>query len=123
MEEKKMKEIKVYKPQYVYILLCEDGSYYTGYSTDPERRFREHLSGKGAKYTRAHKPKELLYIERYVTRSEAMQREAQIKRFTHEQKKQLMLDNKQNLMSYRKQRVAETFLDHSIFSSRSVPII
>ena len=42
---------------YVYILECEDGSLYTGISTDPERRFKEHKSGMlGAKYTKAHKP-------------------------------------------------------------------
>lgn len=102
MEEKKTNELKVYKPQYVYILLCEDGSYYTGYSTDPNRRFREHASGKGAKYTRAHKPTELLYIEKYKTKSEALKREHQIKQLTHEQKKQLMLENKQNLLKYKK---------------------
>lgn len=112
MEEKKMNELKVYRPQYVYILLCEDGSYYTGYSTDPSRRFREHALGKGAKYTKSHKPKELLYIEKYKTRSEALKREHQIKQLTHEQKKQLMLEHKQNLMSYRKQRAIDVLSEY-----------
>ena len=112
MEEKKMNELKVYRPQYVYILLCEDGSYYTGYSTDPNRRFREHALGKGAKSTKSHKPKELLYIEKYKTRSEALKSEHQIKQLTHEQKEQLMLEHKQNLMSYRKQRAVDALSEY-----------
>lgn len=65
--------------QYVYVLRCADGSLYTGWTTDLLRRLSAHQSGKGAKYTRAHGPVELVYSEAYATKSEAMSREAAIK--------------------------------------------
>ena len=77
---------------YVYILECEDGSLYTGISTDPERRFKEHKSGMlGAKYTKAHKPIKIIYIEELKNRSDASKREYEIKQLTHKQKLQLSL--------------------------------
>ena len=48
---------------YVYILRCADGTYYTGFTTDPDRRLKVHNSGKGAKYTRSRRPVELIYME------------------------------------------------------------
>lgn len=71
---------------YVYIVQCEDGSLYTGYTTDIESRMKRHVKGQGARYTRMNKPTKLVHIERYHTRSEAMKRERQIKNLSHHQK-------------------------------------
>ena len=75
---------------YVYILRCDDGSYYTGYSNNPANRFIEHSKGRGARYTRMHKPDGIAYIQGLKTRRAAMRRERQIKTFTHEQKRNLI---------------------------------
>jgi len=71
---------------YVYILLCSDNSLYTGISNNPDQRFRDHVSGKGGRYTRLHKPVKRVYLEEIGTRSEALKREFQIKSWTREQK-------------------------------------
>ncbi|MCK5403065.1 GIY-YIG nuclease family protein [Candidatus Bathyarchaeota archaeon] len=73
-------------PYYVYILRCEDDSYYTGFSKNLPLRMKLHWEGKGAKYTRMHKPKKLVYIERFDSRSHAMNREKQVKKLNHHQK-------------------------------------
>jgi len=70
----------------VYILLCADGSFYTGYTKDLDARTRLHQNGNGAKYTRAHKPQKLAYFELLGSRSEAMKREREIKKLSHRQK-------------------------------------
>lgn len=64
---------------YVYILLCSDGSYYTGISDDPKRRFLEHIKGKGGRYTRTHIPIKIIYQEKVPTKSDALKREIEIK--------------------------------------------
>lgn len=64
---------------HVYIVECSDGSYYTGYTTDVERRVEEHNEGDGAKYTRGRRPVELVYTETFETQSAAMRREHDIK--------------------------------------------
>lgn len=74
---------------YVYILLCNDGSLYTGISTDPQKRFLKHLSGKGSKYTRSHSPKEIVYTEALLSRSDALKREFEIKQMKKEDKMNL----------------------------------
>ena len=76
-------------PYYVYVLLCQDGTFYTGYAKDLNVRFSMHEQGKGARYTRTHKPKKLVYTEKFSTRKEAMRRERQIKKLGHEEKKRL----------------------------------
>jgi putative endonuclease len=76
-------------PYFVYILLCSDGSFYTGYTRDVEERARQHANGKGAKYTMSHPPKEVTYTEEFATRSEAMKREKAIKKLSHAQKAHL----------------------------------
>ena len=78
------------KRNYVYILECRDGSLYTGWSTDPEKRLREHNEGKGAKYTRSRRPCELVYVEAFDTKSEALKREAAIKRLSRDDKSKLI---------------------------------
>ena len=64
---------------FVYIVECSDGTYYTGYTTDVERRLEEHNDGRGAKYTRGRRPVELVHVEGYATQSAAQQREYTIK--------------------------------------------
>ena len=75
---------------YVYMLLCEGDTFYTGYTKNPESRMELHKRGKGAKYTHLHRPKRLVYIEGHDSQSEAMRRERQIKKLTHCQKLKLV---------------------------------
>ena len=65
---------------------CADGTYYTGWTTDPERRVKEHNSGRGALYTKFRRPVELIYLEQVADRSIAQQREYAIKKLTREKK-------------------------------------
>ncbi|MDQ3399084.1 MAG: GIY-YIG nuclease family protein [Deinococcota bacterium] len=74
---------------FVYILRCRGGSLYTGITTDPERRVREHNEGGGAHYTRARRPVELVYAEASASRSQACKRELQIKRLSRRDKLEL----------------------------------
>jgi len=76
----------------IYILRCADNSYYTGITTDPDRRLREHNNGlrSAAKYTRARRPVSLVYLESAANRSQALQREYQIKQLSAEQKLRLI---------------------------------
>jgi putative endonuclease len=73
----------------VYILLCQDGTFYTGYAKNLKARLGMHERGKGARYTKIHKPKKLVYTEEFSTRKEAMHREKEIKKMGHEGKKKL----------------------------------
>jgi len=75
---------------FVYVLLCEDGTYYTGYSNNPTNRLSRHIKGQGARYTRAHKPSGIVYMQALKTRGAAMKRERQIKSLTHAQKSDLI---------------------------------
>ena len=75
---------------YTYILKCGDGSLYTGWTNDIAARLEQHRSGKGAKYTRGRGTLQLVYLEVHDTRSEAMSREARIKRFTKSEKLKLL---------------------------------
>jgi putative endonuclease len=75
---------------FVYILECEDGSYYTGVTTDVARRFTEHVNGTGGHYTRARKPVRIVYTEEQPDRSSAQKREAQIKRWPRAEKLKLV---------------------------------
>ena len=75
---------------YLYILCCKDGTLYTGITTDVQKRFEAHQSGKGAKYTRGRGPLELVYRETCGTHSDALKREAAVKRLTREQKQALI---------------------------------
>ena len=60
---------------YMYVVECADGTLYTGYTTDVERRLKTHNAGKGAKYTRARLPVKLLYSEAFASKPEAMSAE------------------------------------------------
>ncbi len=71
---------------FVYILRCSDGSLYTGYTVDLDRRIRQHQSGRGGRYTRTRTPVELVYTEPFRNQRAAMQREIQIKQLTRARK-------------------------------------
>lgn len=76
-------------PFYCYIVECADGSFYTGWSTDPVRRARQHNRGTGARYTRLHRPVRLVYVEEQPDVSSALKRERALKALSHAQKKAL----------------------------------
>ena len=75
---------------YTYILRCRDGSLYTGWTNNLEKRLNCHNAGKGAKYTKARLPVELAYFETFQTKKEAMQREWEIKKMTRKEKIELI---------------------------------
>lgn len=75
---------------HVYVLECVDGTYYTGYTTDVDRRVAEHDAGEGAKYTRGRTPVELRHVESYDSRSAATSREYEIKQLSRAQKEALL---------------------------------
>lgn len=74
------------KKYYTYILLTEQNTLYCGYTDNVEKRFQAHLEGKGAKYTRAHKPIKVVYKKEFPTKSEAMKEEARIKSLSRYEK-------------------------------------
>jgi putative endonuclease len=78
-------------PCFCYILECSDGTYYTGWTTDPIRRTKQHNAGRGAKYTRSHRPVRLVYIEELPDRGSAMRREVKIKRMGRKKKQKLII--------------------------------
>ncbi len=64
---------------YVYILLCKDGSFYTGITNDLNKRFLQHKNKKGGKYTASHEVRKIIYSEEVGSRGEALRREFEIK--------------------------------------------
>lgn len=75
---------------YVYMVRCRDGTLYTGWTNDIERRIEAHNSGKGAKYTKSRRPVVLVYCEEFATKKEAMQREYEIKHMGKKEKENLI---------------------------------
>ena len=75
---------------YTYIVRCRDGSLYTGWTTDLDRRLAAHNQGTGAKYTKSRRPVELVYYETFETKEEAMRREYEIKQLTRPEKLRLL---------------------------------
>ena len=75
---------------YVYMLLCEDNTIYTGITNDLKKRFDNHISGKGAKYLRGRKPLEIVYTENFKNRSMATKREMEIKKLNRKEKETLI---------------------------------
>jgi putative endonuclease len=74
---------------FCYIVECADGTYYTGWSTDPIRREKVHNAGRGARYTSQRRPVRLVYIESMGSHSAALKRERAIKTLDHQHKKKL----------------------------------
>jgi putative endonuclease len=75
---------------YVYVLECADGTLYTGYTTDVERRVGEHDAGEGAKYTRGRTPVEVIHTEAFGSRAAAMRREHEVKSLSRAAKERLI---------------------------------
>lgn len=75
---------------YVYIVECKDGTFYTGWTTDLEKRIDKHNRGKAAKYTSSRRPVVLKYFENFVTKEEALRREWEIKKLTRQEKQKLI---------------------------------
>ena len=78
---------------FVYMLECQDGSYYTGSTINVEKRFRIHLSGKGASYTRSHKPRRIIFKHELADKSSALKLEISIKKLTRHQKEDFIADH------------------------------
>jgi putative endonuclease len=87
---------------FVYVILCEDGSLYTGVTKNLDARLKLHVNGRGARYTRIHRPKKLAYFEEFSSRAEAMRRERRVKRLKHVQKLKLINSSKKSMSRIRK---------------------
>ena len=78
---------------FCYIVKCSDGTFYSGWTTNPERRLKEHNKGsRGARYTRQRRPVRLVYLEELPDRSAAMRRERYLKTLSRTRKKKLIQD-------------------------------
>lgn len=77
-------------PCFCYILECSDGTFYTGWTNDPERRVKTHNAGRGARYTRVRRPVKLVYLEPQPDKVSAMKRERAIKAMTRQKKQKLI---------------------------------
>jgi predicted GIY-YIG superfamily endonuclease len=75
---------------FIYILLCQGGSYYIGSTNDVEKRFKDHLDGHGARYTKSHKPVKVIYWEEFASKSLALKREAELKKWPKAKKVKLV---------------------------------
>ena len=75
---------------YTYILRCRDGTYYTGWTNNLEKRLKDHNEGLGAKYTKPRRPVELIYHEIFETKEEARRREYAIKQLSRAEKEELI---------------------------------
>ena len=79
---------------FVYILKCKDGSLYTGATNDLDRRFKEHKSGKGGRYTRSHIPERIVFFEKCDNKIVALKREWEIKSWPRKKKLKFIVKNK-----------------------------
>jgi putative endonuclease len=71
---------------YVYLLRCADGTLYCGWTTDPERRERQHQAGTASRYTRRRRPVEIVWVRQVADRSAALREEWRIKQLTRDEK-------------------------------------
>ncbi|MFC6176381.1 GIY-YIG nuclease family protein [Companilactobacillus huachuanensis] len=88
------------KKYYVYMLLCNDKTFYTGTSNNVEKRVATHNAGKGAKYTKIRRPVKLMYSEELADKSAALKREIAIKKLSRQQKITLLKSNGINWQDY-----------------------
>ena len=86
------------------MLKCSDGTLYTGWTNDLEKRVEAHNSGEGAKYTKARRPVELAYYEEFETKEQAMKREYAIKQLGRKEKQELIAGKKVKLSDERKEK-------------------
>lgn len=89
---------------YVYILKCSDGTYYTGHTDDLERRIAEHQNGYYAGYTSERLPVELVFVEVFSSRSEAIEAERKLKKWSQEKKELLINEGWQGMTSFKKRK-------------------
>ena len=89
---------------YTYMLKCSDGTLYTGWTNDLEKRVEAHNSGKGAKYTKARRPVELAYYEEFETKEQSMKREYAIKQLGRKEKQKLIAGKEVKLSDKRKEK-------------------
>ena len=89
---------------YTYMLKCSDGTLYTGWTNDLDKRVEAHNSGKGAKYTKARRPVELAYYEEFETKEQAMKRDYAIKQLGRKEKQKLIAGKKVKLSDERKEK-------------------
>jgi putative endonuclease len=91
------------------MLLCDDGSYYTGYTSNVLSRFERHKKGHGARYTRMRQPRKIVYLQQFTTRQAAMKRERQIKALSHGEKQDLVgLHKSDTVRSWRRKPLRVT---------------
>ena len=81
---------KMGKGNCTYIVKCRDGSLYTGWTNDLEKRLRAHTEGRGPKYTKSRRPVTLVHCEVFGTKEEAMRREYEIKHMSRKEKEKLI---------------------------------
>ena len=93
---------------YIYILRCANGSYYTGSTTDLEKRIWQHQNGEGANFTKAHLPIELVYVEEFPRIDEAFCREKQIQGWSRKKKEALINGDFDELQKLAKSKGAST---------------
>ncbi len=86
------------EPWFLYILRCQNDSFYTGVTKDLERRLKMHNDGKASKYTRARRPVEMIYHEDCMGRAQALVRECEVKALSRKKKEQLVLSGQESLM-------------------------
>ena len=99
---------------YTYMLKCSDGTLYTGWTNDLEKRVEAHNSGKGAKYTKARRPVELAYYEEFETKEQAMKREYAIKQLGRKEKQKLIAGKEVKLSDKRKEKEAFKVAENKI---------
>ncbi len=84
------------KKNYTYMVRCKDGSLYTGWTNNLEKRLQAHNEGSGAKYTKTRRPVELVYYEEYESKTQAMKREYEIKQLPKKKKEELVTHFREN---------------------------
>lgn len=89
---------------HVYILRCIDGSFYVGWTKNLDDRVDAHNKGQGSTYTFKHRPVRLVYSEEFLTESEAIKREHQLKRWSAAKKESLIAGDIQRLKHLSKPR-------------------
>lgn len=92
-----MKKFKRKGVFYVYILECQNGTYYTGYTNDIENRIKLHNKGLGAKYLRGKSPIKLVYVKEYKYYKSAINKEISLKKLTRKQKEELVKNANENV--------------------------
>lgn len=83
---------------FVYIIECYGNTYYTGATNNVLKRYKEHCEGTGGKYTRSHKPKSILFVQSYASKSEALKEEYRIKQFSKKDKEFFIQQQYNNIL-------------------------